>query len=133
MMAFVSICKDLNKIKSKLAFGLSKRQLICFGSAAAIGIPAYIFTRGVIGNSAAVLLMIGLMLPLFFLAMYEKDNQPAEIILRNYIRTKIYLPRIRPYKTENLYEILDREAKIIGKQNKTAAEMFVGKRHAGKK
>ena len=132
-MAFVSICKDLNKIKSKLAFGLSKRQLICFGSAAAIGIPAYIFTRGVIGNSAAVLLMIGLMLPLFFLAMYEKDNQPAEIILRNYIRAKIYLPRIRPYKTENLYEILDREAKIIGKQNKTAAETSVGKRHAGKK
>jgi len=125
--------KDLSRVKSKIAFGLSKRQLICFGSAAVIGVPTYIFTRGVIGNSAAALLMIGLMLPLFFLAMYEKDNQPAEIILRNYIRAKIYFPRIRPYKTENLYEMIEREAKNIADKNKTAAETSVGKRNAGKK
>ena len=126
-MAFVSVPKDLSRIKSKIAFGLSKRQLICFGTAAAIGIPTYIFTRGIIGNSAAALLMIGLMLPLFFLAMYEKDNQPAEIILRNYIRAKIYFPRIRPYKTTNLYEIIEQEAKVIAEQNETT-KTFVVKR-----
>jgi hypothetical protein len=36
-----------------------------------------IFTRGAIGNSAAALLMIGVMLPLFFFAMYEKEATPA--------------------------------------------------------
>ncbi len=63
-MAYVPVPKDLSKIKTKLAFNLTKRQLVCFSSAAAVP-PAYLFSRG-IGNSAAMFLMIGLMLPFFF-------------------------------------------------------------------
>jgi hypothetical protein len=131
-MAFVNIPKDLSKVKTKVALNLTKRQLICFGAAAAIGIPTYIFSRGALGNTGAALLMMGLMLPPFFLAMYEKDGQPAEILLRNYIRAHIYWPGIRPYKTENFYEILEREGKSIATKNKTAAKTPVGKRSAGK-
>jgi hypothetical protein len=131
-MAFVNVPKDLSKVKTKLALRLTKRQLICFGAAAAIGIPTYIFTRGTIGNSAAALLMIGVMLPLFFLAMYENDGQPAEKILRNIIRTKFLWPGVRPYKTENFYEILDREVSDIATKNKTAAKATVRERKAGK-
>ena len=65
-MAYVPVPKDLSKIKTKLAFNLTKRQLVCFSSAAAVGLPAYLFSRGSIGNSAAMFLMIGLMLPFFF-------------------------------------------------------------------
>jgi len=132
-MAYVNVPKDLSKVKTKLALGLTKRQLICFGAAAAIGVPVYIFTRGTLGNSGAVLLMIGVMLPLFFLAMYEKDGLPAEVMLRNIIRSKILWPAVRPYKTENFYEILDKEAKDIATQNKTTATAAVRKRPAGKK
>jgi hypothetical protein len=132
-MAFVNVSKDLSKIKTKMAFNLTKRQLICFGAAAAIGIPTYLLTRGAIGNSPAVLLMIGAMLPLFFLAMYERDGQPAEIILRNIIRTKFLWAGTRPYKTENLYEIMEREAKSFGKQAETAGKTAVRKRKGGKK
>jgi hypothetical protein len=131
-MAFVSVPKDLNRVKSKLAFNMTKRQLICFGAAAAIGVPVYIFTRGAIGNSPAVLLMMGLMLPFFFTAMYEKDGQPAEIVLRNIIRTRFYWAGIRPYKTENMYEILEKEGKNIATENKTAAKTPVSKRPTGK-
>ena len=132
-MAYVNVPKDLSKVKTKLALGLTKRQLICFGAAAAIGVPVYIFTRGTLGNSGAVLLMIGVMLPLFFLAMYEKDGLPAEVMLRNIIRSKILWPTVRPYKTENFYEILDKEAKDIATQNKTTAAAAVRKRPSGKK
>ena len=132
-MAYVNVPKDLSKVKTKLALGLTKRQLICFGAAAAIGVPVYIFTRGTLGNSGAVLLMIGVMLPLFFLAMYEKDGLPAEVMLRNIIRSKILWPAVRPYKTENFYEILDKEAKDIATQNKTTATAAVRKRPSGKK
>ena len=59
-MAYVPVPKDLSKIKTKLAFNLTKRQLVCFSSAAAVGLPAYLFSRGSIGNSAAMFLMIGL-------------------------------------------------------------------------
>lgn len=132
-MAFVNVPKDLTVVKSKLALNMTKRQLICFGVAAAIGIPVYIYTRGAIGNSGAVLLMMGLMLPLFFLAMYEKDGQPAEVILRNIIRVKFLWPGKRPYKTENFYEILDEEANDIATESKTATKAAVRKRPAGKK
>ena len=40
-MAYVNVPNDLSKIKTKLAFNLTKRQLICFGGAAAVGIPLY--------------------------------------------------------------------------------------------
>ena len=131
-MAFVNVPKDLSVVKTKVAMNLTKRQLICFGTAAAIGIPAYIFTYGVIGNSAAALLMIGLALPFFFLAMYEKDGLPAEIVLRNIIRVRFIWPGKRPYKTENLYENLEKEASNFATQSKATAKTTVRKRPAGK-
>ena len=105
-MAYVSVPNDLTKIKSKLAFNLNKRQLVCFGGAALIGIPTYLLTRSVIGNTAAMLLMIALMLPCFFFAMYERDGLPFEKVLRNIVRSRILWPRTRPYKTENFYAYL---------------------------
>jgi len=118
-LAFVSVPKDLSKVKTKVAFNLTRRQLFCFSIAGAIGIPVYFLTRVPIGTSAAVLVMIALMLPFFFIAMYEKDGQPAEIVLRNIIRAKLW-PGTRPYKTENLYEYLEKEAKNIAIEEQTA-------------
>ena len=102
-MPYVPVPKDLTKVKTKLAFNLTKRQLICFSLAGLVGLPVYFFTRGAIGNSAAVLLMIGLMMPFFFFAMYERDGQPAEKILKNRLRYKLW-PKNRPYRTDNLYK-----------------------------
>jgi hypothetical protein len=118
-MPFVPVPKDLTKVKTKIALGLTKRQLICFSIAAVVGLPTYFLTRGAIGNSAAMLLMIGLMLPAFFMAMYERDGQPAERIMRNMLRARWYLPAIRPYRTDNLYDYLNKEGKAIA-ENKTA-------------
>lgn len=104
-MPYVPVPKDLTKVKTKVMFNLTKRQIICFGLAAVVGLPVYFLTKGTIGNSAAVLLMIGLMMPFFFFAMFERDGQPAEKILKNILRHKLW-PRQRPYKTENLYQSL---------------------------
>ena len=62
-MPYVPVPKDLTKVKTKVAAGLTKRQLICFSLGGLVGLPAYFLTRGAIGNSASVLLMIGLMCP----------------------------------------------------------------------
>ena len=87
-MAYVPVPKDLSKIKTKLAFNLTKRQLVCFSGAAAVGLPAYLFSRGSIGNSAAMFLMIGLMLPSFGCAWCPLPNRrktgcKAELFLKN--------------------------------------------------
>ena len=45
MAISVAVPKDLSGIKTKVAMNLTKRQLICFGGAGAVGIPFYIFTN----------------------------------------------------------------------------------------
>jgi hypothetical protein len=132
-MAFVNVPKDLSKVKTKVALNLTKRQLICFGVAALLGIPAYILTRGFIGNSPAALLMIVIMLPMFFFAMYEKDGQPAEIVFRNMVRVKLAWPGKRPYKSENLYDQLEKEAKIFANRKNNAAAAANAKKVSGKR
>ena len=102
-MAYVNVPNDLSKIKTKLAFNLTKRQLICFGAAAAAGVPLYLLTRGALGNSAALLLMLAVMLPAFLLAMYERDGLPLEKVARNIIRARFLRSGPRPYRTENIY------------------------------
>jgi hypothetical protein len=117
-MAYVNIPNDLSKIKTKVALNLTKRQLLCFAGAAAIGIPIYLFTRSAIGNTGAMLLMIALMLPFFFIAMYERDGLPAEKVARNIINNLFVRPGTRLYKTENMYAIIIKEDEAIGKENK---------------
>ena len=118
-MPFVPVPKDLTKVKTKVALNLTKRQLICFSIAGAVGIPTYLLARTAIGADVSVFLMIGLMLPFFFVAMYEKDGQPAEKVARNFLRAKLW-PGVRPYKTENLYRYLEKEGTAIVHQNQTA-------------
>ena len=117
-MPFVPIPKDLSKVKTKIALNLTKRQLICFSIGGAIGIPLYFLTRSLIGNSTAALMMIVVMFPFFFLAMYEKDGQPAERIFINMLRVKFAWPGKRPYKTENLYDYLEKEGNAFANQEK---------------
>lgn len=101
MAFYVNVPKDLSKVKNKVAFNLTKRQLICFGIAALIGFPAYFLTRGLIGNSNAATIMVMLMVPAFVFAMYEKDGLPLEKVLGNFIRVRYLKPQIRRYETTN--------------------------------
>lgn len=125
-MAYVSVPNDLSKIKTKMALNLTKRQLICFGIAAVVGIPTYLLARSSIGNTGAMFLMIGLMLPCFFFAMYERDGLPFEKVLRNIIRATLLWPQMRPYQTDNFYSYFTHPRKEVqqletGKTGKASA------------
>lgn len=65
-MAYVSIPKDLSRVKSKFLFNLTKRQVVCFGLGAPTGVPAFFLAKDALGVSPSVLLMMLLMLPFFF-------------------------------------------------------------------
>ena len=104
MMAYVSVPKDLTKVKNKVAFNLTKRQIICIGIAAAIGLPFYFLTREMVGNSNAATGMVILMMPAFLFAMYVKDGMHLDRVLLNIITVRLLRPTIRCYETENLYE-----------------------------
>ena len=119
-MPYVNVPNDLSKIKTKVAFNLTKRQLICFGGAAVVGIPVYLLTRSTLGNTGSMFLMIALMLQAFFMAMYERDGLPFEKVVRNIIRARFLRPGIRPYRTENIYAQFAGKEEPVGKnENKT--------------
>ena len=111
-MAYVSIPRDLSRVKSKVFLNLTKRQCICFGCGALIGVPLFFLLRGPIGGSSAAMVMMLVMLPAFLLALYEKNGQPLEIVLRNIIRVCFQRPHERPYRTNNFYDVLERQYQL---------------------
>lgn len=58
----------------------------------------------------ASICMIIIMLPFFFLGMYERDGQPLEKLAKQFIQTKFVRPKVRPYQTNNYYAVLIRQA-----------------------
>ena len=111
-MAYVSVPKDLSKIKSKVLFNLTKRQLVCFSCGALIGVPLFFLLRNRIGVSAAAMVMMLAMVPAFLLAMYEKNGQPLEKVLKNIINVLFLRPKQRPYKTNNFYAVIERQESL---------------------
>lgn len=106
MAAYISVPRDLTKVKSKVMFNLTARQLICFGAAAVVGVPLFFVLRDAAGNTGATLGMMAVMLPMFFLAMYQKNGQPAEKLLMYYVQARFIRPKVRPYQTNNYYSLL---------------------------
>ena len=111
-MPYVTVPKDVTKVKTKVLFNLTKRQLICFGGGLLIGVPLFFLTRGPLGNTTATMLMIFSMIPAFLLAMYERNGQHLEVVLRNMIRSVFLRPKKRLYRTNNFYAVIDRQNKL---------------------
>jgi hypothetical protein len=108
-MAYVPVPKDLSAVKTKVLFNLTKRQLICFGSGALIGVPLFFLLKTQIAVSGAAICMMIVMLPAFLLGMYEKNGQPLEKIIRNIVQVLLIRPKQRPFQTNNFYAVLERQ------------------------
>ena len=111
-MAYVPVPKDLNAVKTKVLFNLTKRQLICFGGGAAIAVPLFFLCKSVMSTSAASIIMIIVLLPFMLLAMYEKNGQPLEKIVWNIVQVCFLRPKQRPYRTNNFYAVLERQENL---------------------
>lgn len=107
----VKIPRDLGKIKAKVVMGLTKRQLICFGLGAALGLPAFFAAKPFTGAGPASAVMILIMIPAFLFALYEKDGRPLEKVIYDAVRFRRLVPRERPYRVTNIYtKLYEQEA-----------------------
>ena len=111
-MAYVTVPKDLSRVKTKVLFNLTKRQLVCFGGGALIGVPLFFLLKGQAGTSVAALCMVLVMLPFFLLGVYEKNGQPLEKLIGNLLQVSVLRPKQRPYKTNNFYAVVERQADL---------------------
>ena len=129
MAMYISVPRDLSKVKTKVFMNLTRRQLLCFGTAALIGVPMFFLLKASGNLSLAAMGMMIVMLPLFFLAMYEKDGQPLEVVAKHFIDARFRRPRRRIYQTQNYYALLEKQynvekeaARIVCKAQKPDAE-----------
>ena len=111
-MAYVPVPKDLSTVKTKVMFNLTKRQLICFGSGAAVAVPLFFLCKAFMSTTVAAIIMVIVLLPFMLLAMYEKNGQPLEKIVRNIVQVSFLRPKQRPYRTNNFYAVLERQENL---------------------
>lgn len=111
-MPYIPVPKDLTRVKTKFLFNLTKRQLVCFGGGALVGIPLFFLLKGPLGNSSAAICMIVVMMPFFLFALYEKNGLPlgeVPAVLRPGV---LHTPKQRPYMTNNFYAALEKQDEL---------------------
>ncbi|MBQ3798170.1 MAG: PrgI family protein [Butyrivibrio sp.] len=109
---FISCPRDLTKVKSKVVFNLTRRQIIGFSVAALLGVPSFFLIKAHADVNTAVMSMIVIMMPVFFFTMYEKNGRPLEVYLGHFIQAVFIRPKKRPYKTDNYYAAVTRLSKV---------------------
>lgn len=106
-MAQVRVNKNLDDIQDKKLFGLTKRQLICFGSGGLIAVGAYFFcTRLHLGMDISMIVGMIFGFPFFLAGIYKKDGLYLEDMMLAYISYRFLRPRVRIYQSNNLYGFL---------------------------
>ncbi|MEG1687141.1 MAG: PrgI family protein [Angelakisella sp.] len=105
-MPYVTVPRDLSKIKNKIALGLTKRQLLAIIAAGGISIPLYLLLMQPLGDLALYVAILPAV-PCFLFGFYRgSDGRPLEQVLGNYIKVRYRLPRVRPYQIQNIYASL---------------------------
>ncbi|MDO5714206.1 MAG: PrgI family protein [Tissierellia bacterium] len=107
-MAYVSIPRDLTKVKTKVALNLTKRQLVGFSIAALIGFPIYLTSKKVLPNDVSMVCMIVSVVPIIFVTLFEKDGLYFEKYFKYYLERN-QKPKIRLYQTESIYDLKKKE------------------------
>ena len=81
-----------------MLFGLTKRQLVCFGSAALVGVPLFFLSKGSMGTTSAALCMI-LVLSLIhiWIEVHERDQKRARYAIQH---ISIYFNYIGKFENE---------------------------------
>lgn len=94
-MAHVSMPKDLKKIKTKVVFNLTMRQLIGMTLAGIVSIPAYLFVKNYFPTDVSAIILVIIALPFIFVAFFEKNGLYLEQYIKYIYLQKFYQPQKR--------------------------------------
>lgn len=82
MAHYVQIPKDLNDIKQKFMFNLTKRQVVSFGIGFAVGVPLFFLTRNTIGLSGGIIFMGCCAAPALICGLYKRNGMYFEQVIK---------------------------------------------------
>ena len=126
-MASIDITQDFSKVKKIVSgTGLTKRQIIAFISGGAAGLPVYFLLKNKfqLDVSMAMIGLVAVAGSIIYLLLYEKDGMHIERHISFYYETYFVRNTDRPYKTQNLYEFMQKEQNL---QKEIEKIVFKGK------
>lgn len=109
-MFYSTINTDFAAYQPKLAFGLTRRQCFCFALAGGVGIPIYMKVKEVVPVDLSAILMILIMLPFFAFALYKKEGQPLEKVIKCYVKEQYLTTKVRKVKMIPVLEQVEQTA-----------------------
>lgn len=116
-MAYVKVPKDLRVIKERVAFGLTKRQLVCFVLAAVAGFPVFFILKSIANIDIAIITLMLIAFPFMLAAWYEKDGLNFEEYAILVYRHKYWQRKYRLYISKPpLLNLTRRKEKRGGKK-----------------
>ncbi len=127
-MGQVRVPRDIKKVKPKFLGPLNQRQTYTMALGIGLGVLGYYMSKPYIGASNAMFVLMGIMLPIAFCGLFEKDNRYVEDMVRDFINVKFVRPGVRVFKTENMYrymkeKIYDKEVFGIVDDGKNTSEL----------
>lgn len=112
MAHYVKIPKDLNDIKEKFMFNLTKRQCLCFAIGIVLGFPTFFLTKDILDLSGAIVAMGIVAAPAIICGIYKKNGVFFEDTVR-YMVEFFKKPRKRYYRTTNIERCIENHIEYV--------------------
>lgn len=107
MALYVEVPKDFDEIKQKIVFGLTKRQLVCFGIAGVMGGLTFWATLDKLGMTGASYCLCFAAAPAALFGVYYHNGLYLEQKLKLIFNFK-NSRNIKTYQSENFYEKVEK-------------------------
>ncbi|MCQ4021747.1 MULTISPECIES: PrgI family protein [unclassified Ruminococcus] len=105
---YVKIPQDIRAIKQKFMFGLTKRQLLCFGLGILLGFPVFFLLKFTIGDLAISIIGMGLVAMPFILCAFPYKGGTFDEYFKNMFHF-LRSPKKRIYQSEDMFCAIERQ------------------------
>lgn len=106
---YVKIPKDMALIKQKFMFGLTKRQIVCFGIGLLLGLPAFFIVKSFVNDLTIAIMAMGIIaMPFIMCGLYNKNGLHLEQSAKLMVEF-LKKPKVRTYQSENMFSSIERQ------------------------
>ena len=102
-MIEIRVPKEIKHYKSKLFFGMSVRQCVCFGAALGICVPLYVFGKKYISEEVVSWLVILIASPLMLMGFFTYNGMTFEVFAKEWLLFYFLNVQRRKYEYEPIY------------------------------
>ncbi|WP_455938155.1 PrgI family protein [Gemella morbillorum] len=117
-MIDIRVPNEIRNYKEKIYAGLNLRQLICLIVAIVINVPIYWYGRKLLGDDLVGWIILINAIPIMAIGFVNYNGMNFEQLVLAVLKFEVISPQKRKYKSNNFYEIMDKEFEKMDSNNK---------------